>query len=798
MNTPTVGSPLGTIVRSGSRRRVQTLVLTLTTLLAVAASALAAGLLVDSQAPFEHAFAAQHGSQLTVQFDGAKTSPVQLTATAHAPGVTAAAGPYAIASLNPVAGAGSSIPAGNPIGQMTVVGRSGPGGPVDDTDLISGTWATGPGQIVMNTQQDAYGLRLGSQVRFPDLPGAPTLIVVGLANSVSHTADAWVTPTQLAAMTTGTTPQYQMLYRFAHAATDTQVSADRDAIAAALPTDGLTGSQSWLEVQLAAHGSTGAFVPFVAAFGILALCMSMVIVAIVVSGAVSSQIRRIGILKSLGFTPARVVRAYVAQALIPATAGTALGLIAGNLLATPALGDAATAYGTGTLAIPVWIDATVAAATLALVAGTAWALALRAGRLRTVDALAIGRTPTSGRGRLARRLANRLPLPRPVVIGLANPFTRPARSSALTAAILLGAVAVAFAVGLATSLGDVQHGLSRARPGAVIVDVGGEPDGPGVTTDQGTAPPAAPASPAQIAADIAAQPGTLGYYGTGQTDVGVAGITGGVQAIGYTGDASWATYQMISGTWFTGPGQAVVPTRFLTATGTIIGDSVTLTEGGRQVSLRITGEALDTHDDGMQILTDLSSLDGLQLGLQPQQFSIELKPGTDLAGYIDALNTAFASTTAQAQPNPEKGGGTIVAMEALVTLLTLMIVAVAGLGVLNIVVLDTRQRIHDLGIFKALGMTPRQTIAMVLTSVAGIGLIAGIIGVPLGVLTHNYVVPLMGNAVGTGIPSADVDVYHLPQLVALALGGLVIALAGAALPASWAARTRTQNALRTE
>ena len=72
----------------------------------------------------------------------------------------------------------------------------------------------------------------------------------------------------------------------------------------------------------------------------------------------------------------------------------------------------------------------------------------------------------------------------------------------------------------------------------------------------------------------------------------------------------------------------------------------------------------------MQILTDLSSLDGLHLGLQPQQFSIELKPGTDLASYIDALNTTFASTTAQAQPNTERGGGTIVAMEALVTLLT--------------------------------------------------------------------------------------------------------------------------------
>ena len=275
-------------------------------------------------------------------------------------------------------------------------------------------------------------------------------------------------------------------------------------------------------------------------------------------------------------------------------------------------------------------------------------------------------------------------------------------------------------------------------------------------------------------------------------------MTGGVTVVGYTGDTTAAAYQMISGSWFTGPGQAVVPTRFLNATGDRIGGTVTLAEGGHQISLRITGEALDTHNDGMQVLTDLSSLDGLHLSPGPQQFSIRLAPGTNLASYVDALNTKFASTTARAQPNTDNRATVIDAMEALVALLGAMIVAAAGLGVLNLVVLDTRQRVHDLGIFKALGMSPRQTITMVMASVSGIGVVAGIIGVPLGVLAHHYVVPLMGNAAGTAIPLADIAVYHLPELIALAVGGLIISLAGAALPAGWAARTRTQNALRTE
>ncbi len=46
-------------------------------------------------------------------------------------------------------------------------------------------------------------------------------------------------------------------------------------------------------------------------------------------------------------------------------------------------------------------------------------------------------------------------------------------------------------------------------------------------------------------------------------------------------------------------------------------------------------------------------------------------------------------------------------------LLALVVAVLAGLGVLNSVLMATRERAHDLGVFKAVGMTPRQTIAMV-------------------------------------------------------------------------------------
>ena len=54
---------------------------------------------------------------------------------------------------------------------------------------------------------------------------------------------------------------------------------------------------------------------------------------------------------------------------------------------------------------------------------------------------------------------------------------------------------------------------------------------------------------------------------------------------------------MISGHWYTGPGQVDVPTRFLTVTGKAVGDSVTSSSAARQVTARIVGEVFDTDDE---------------------------------------------------------------------------------------------------------------------------------------------------------------------------------------------------------
>ncbi|BCJ69490.1 ABC transporter permease [Polymorphospora rubra] len=398
-------SALGRVVRSGTgRRRVQTVVIALATMMAVTASVLGGSLLVASKSPFETAFKKQHGAHLSAQFDAAMVTQQQLAALAATPGVTGSAGPFGTTSITPKIKNLSLAP-------LSVVGRDRPDGGVDDVAVTEGRWVQGPGEIVLSADTGILA-RLGLEMNFPSLPGAPTLKVVGFARSVSRTADAWVTAAQVAALTpTGKTDSYQMLYRFSTADTTAQMDQHRIALASAAPDGALQGARSWLSVKQVAVRDTSLFIPFLVAFGVLGLIMSVLIVANVVAGAVSQGTRRIGILKSIGFTPSQVVRAYIGQALLPASVATALGLVLGHLLAVPVLSETSDAYGTAGLTVTPWVDAAVVGGVLAVVAVTAWAGAWRAGRLRTVDALAVGRTPAAGRGSWAAALTSRLPLP---------------------------------------------------------------------------------------------------------------------------------------------------------------------------------------------------------------------------------------------------------------------------------------------------------------------------------------------------------------------------------------------------
>ena len=582
------------------RHKLQAIVLGTVLLISTASATLGLALLAASNAPFQHGFSAQRGAHVAVTFNTAHASPAELAATATLHGVTATAG----RSARPPSRRSS---AAQPFGQLTLAGRAAPGGPVDDVVLSAGHWPDGPGQLVLDgpAAPGQGGPQLGNTVTITGLRGRPALTIVGFANSITSTADGWVTPgeiTRLQAL--GAPASAQMLYRFASAGSYTQIRADVTEVSRALPPGSVTGTASWLSAENSATGNGAIMEPFVVAFALIGLIMAVLIVGNVVSGAVVAGYYRIGVLKSLGLSPAQVVVAYLSRVGWPALAGCLAGVVIGNVLAAPVLSDSAGAYGVGSQQVPWWASVAAPAGMLVLTALAALGPAWRAGRLSAVQAIAAGRAPRSGRGYAAHRLAARLRLPRPAGLGLAAPFARPGRTAVSLAAIAFGATAVIFAFGLNSSL--TRAAQSQTHSATVPVQIQESQDGP-------QSPSAA--QTAAMTAVLRAQPGTAHYVALYGNQVKVAGIAGNVFAQAYAGNAAWIDYGLISGRWYSAPGEVDVNTAFLSQSGLRVGDTVTVntgtSTGASQVTARIAGEVFDPSGGDARLYGSAQTLPGV-------------------------------------------------------------------------------------------------------------------------------------------------------------------------------------------
>ena len=229
-----------------TRHRAQTFVIFMVLLVSTASATLGLALLTAANGPFDRAFAAQRGADAAVAVNSGRVTDAQLAATRRAAGVTAARGPFSAATVT-LTDQGVSLPS------SLLVGRASPGGPLDDLTLVSGHWPQRPDQIVLSAGVGFFP-GIGSKMTVTTAPGKPQLTVVGIANSITNTADAWVLPSELGALRAAGAPAAaEMLYRFAAAGTDAQVRGDVAEVSAALPPGAVGGFSSWLSAIAAGH-----------------------------------------------------------------------------------------------------------------------------------------------------------------------------------------------------------------------------------------------------------------------------------------------------------------------------------------------------------------------------------------------------------------------------------------------------------------------------------------------------------------------------------------------------------------
>jgi putative ABC transport system permease protein len=270
----------------------------------------------------------------------------------------------------------------------------------------------------------------------------------------------------------------------------------------------------------------------------------------------------------------------------------------------------------------------------------------------------------------------------------------------------------------------------------------------------------------------------------------------------YDGDSSWLGWSLVSGHWYNGPGQIDVSTAFAADTHRTTGETVRLTVNHKPVTVRIAGEVF-IPSPAPAVWVSWQTLGRPAAALAVHQYDIDITPGTSIQGYTGALHRALQQALGPSIVVGNEGAASIAGFldTSLFSWLTVLVAVLAALGVLNAALMATRERVHDLGVFKAVGITPRQTITMVTSWAIPPAIIAAAIALPAGLIIQDHLVRRLASHTalhGTALPGSFVNVLADTDLLLLALAGLAIAIAGALGPATWAALSKTTTALHAE
>jgi putative ABC transport system permease protein len=228
-----------------------------------------------------------------------------------------------------------------------------------------------------------------------------------------------------------------------------------------------------------------------------------------------------------------------------------------------------------------------------------------------------------------------------------------------------------------------------------------------------------------------------------------------------------------------------------------VGDAVTMqfAETGKhrlQVVGTYSGKGW-VGDDYILSLEEQTAFAGPQL---VSSALVTLQPGADQGQVQDAISTALAdhpdAKVLDRQGYEKEASGFIDQLLTFVTVMLLLAVVIALLGIVNTLALSVFERTRELGLLRAVGMTRGQVRAMVRWESVVISLIGAISGAGLGIGVGLALSQVLKDE---GIKAISVPTGSLLLYVVLAAVAGVIAAAG---PARSAARVDVLKAVVTD
>lgn len=180
------------------------------------------------------------------------------------------------------------------------------------------------------------------------------------------------------------------------------------------------------------------------------------------------------------------------------------------------------------------------------------------------------------------------------------------------------------------------------------------------------------------------------------------------------------------------------------------------------------------------------------------RFVLHVQPGADHGAVASAVRASLAEfPPLKVNSGIERRNYAIQDIDRdfrLFDLILILVAALAGVGVLNALLLAAFERRKEIGVMKAIGMTSRQLGGTVFIEAVATGIVGGVFGVALGVSFVFLVIDALARL--TGLPLA---IVLNPVWPCAALGGAVIlSIAAAVIPILRANRFSAAEAVRYE
>jgi putative ABC transport system permease protein len=510
------------------------------------------------------------------------------------------------------------------------------------------------------------------------------------------------------------------------------------------------GMQGWIDTRDDTLGVYEVFGAFLGGFGVFV----MIAAAIVVAGSMATRAvarrRDIGLLKAVGTTPRQVAASIVLAHVAAAAVGVGAGWVLGSLLAPSVeiglgevLGTGGISFSAGALLIAlVAVEAIVVLATLI----PAW----RAGRVPTTAALApVAAHPTRGR-RIGTATA-RLGFGPVGVAGIRDALGRPARS-------LLTALALALAIVAVLTTLSTQRTIDRIFGDPAL---GGDPEEVRIYP---TGDDAADA----VAGAIASEPGVASWFT--ETPQGLALGDETFLGVAMDGDVARAGFVVPEGRMFRSRGEAVAGWGLLDRFGLAVGDRVRVRADGAPLVLTIVGRYREAEDTGEVLRFSLADLQSALPDRDPAWVSVNLRPDADPERVTASLQQQLRGL-ARVERQIVEGSDELDAFRFAFLLVSGLVIIVGLANLASTMVLAVRERTHDFGVLRAVGVTPRQVVTMVAIGGGALAVVAAVIAIPLGWWVSGAVADVAGIAsgIGPGI-GAGPGVLSVLVVVPIAIG----------------------------